>query len=222
MRLKHVKGAEEAVQKSPLVLHSPKEAKGWIKNQGERPLNLEIGMGKGKFLLELSCADPDSIYIGIEMYESVMIRAIEKLERLQEDPDKDAPGHLRFIRMDAKNLSDWFASESIDRIYLNFSDPWPKARHAKRRLTSHQFLSVFYPILKKDGLIEFKTDNRELFDFALQEYGIAGFDLLYLSYDLHSDAEAMAANIMTEYEEKFSSRGTPICKYIIRKHQPDD
>ena len=123
--------------------------------------------------------------------------------------------NLKFIRMDAEEITDVFATGEVDRIYLNFSDPWPKDRHAKRRLPSRQFLIRYDEILKKDGRIEFKTDNRDLFDFAVEELPEAGFCAEVLTYDLHADEKLMEGNIMTEYEEKFSAAGNPICKYII-------
>ena len=121
--------------------------------------------------------------------------------------------------MDATELPEVFAPEEVDRIYLNFSDPWPKDRHAKRRLPSRQFLARYDQILDKDGTIEFKTDNRGLFDFALEEIEPAGWRLLMHTFDLHADTELMKDNIMTEYEEKFASRGNPICKMIIDRER---
>ena len=176
--------------------------------------SVSIGMGKGGFIIESAKAHPDICYIGIEMYESVMIKATRRLDRMEED---ERPSNLHFIRMDARDIGDYFPESSVDRIYLNFSDPWPKTRHAQRRLESEQFLRRFYPILKPGALIEFKTDNRELFDFALTEYDKAGFSLVFSTYDLHADAEAMKDNIMTEYEKKFSAKGNRICKYIIKR-----
>lgn len=123
--------------------------------------------------------------------------------------------NLKFLRMDAENIIRVFGAGEVDKIYLNFSDPWPKDRHAKRRLPSREFLARYDRILKKDGRLEFKTDNRELFDFALEELEPAGWKAETVTYDLHGDEELMRGNVMTEYEEKFSSRGNPICKYII-------
>ncbi len=222
MRLKNVPGAREAVAVSPLVLHSKEETDEYLAERGEHPLYLEIGMGKGKFIIESALKHPEITWLGIEMYESVMIRAIEKLEKMKRAEEEGVPGirypdNLNLIRMDANEIRSRFAPSSVDRIYLNFSDPWPKVRHAKRRLTSGRFLNIFREILKEHACIEFKTDNRSLFDFSLLEYEKAGYELLYCSYDLHADAEAMKDNIMTEYEEKFSSAGNPICKYIIRR-----
>ncbi len=210
MRLRHIPGSEEEIELSTWVYHSPEEVR---ENIGS-PLYIEIGMGKGRFIMENAFSNPGIYYIGIEMYESVMVKATRKLDRL---PEEKTPHNLRFIRMDAKDINDYFPDESVDRIYLNFSDPWPKTRHAHRRLPSAQFLERFYRILKANGEIEFKTDNRELFDFAMGEYEKAGFSLEYHSYDLHSDEEEMKRNIMTEYEEKFSAKGNRICKYRIKK-----
>ena len=123
--------------------------------------------------------------------------------------------NLLFIRMDAEEIEDVFAPGEVDKIYLNFSDPWPKDRHAKRRLPSRQFLGRYNNILKKDGRLEFKTDNRELFDFAVAELPEAGWQTEAITYDLHHEEEMLIGNVMTEYEEKFSSMGNPICKYII-------
>ena len=117
--------------------------------------------------------------------------------------------------MDAEEITDVFATGEVDRIDLNFSDPWPKDRHAKRRLPSRQFLKRYDEILKKDGRIEFKTDNRDLFDFAVEELEPAGWKADVIIYDLHADEKLMEGNVMTEYEEKFSAMGNPICKYII-------
>lgn len=151
---------------------------------------------------------PEINYVGIEKYSSVLLRAIQKMEQ-EELPN------LKFLRMDAENINQVFGAGEVDRIYLNFSDPWPKDRHAKRRLPSREFLARYDVILKKDGRLEFKTDNRELFDFAVEELEPAGWKAQVVTYDLHSDASLMEGNVMTEYEEKFSSMGNPICKYII-------
>ena len=191
MRLRHIPGSEEEIEKSPWVYHDPKE----IPTGTGHPLHIEIGMGKGRFIIDNAFSYPDTDFIGIEMYESVMIKATRRLDRIEED---ERPSNLHFIRMDARDIGDYFPECSVDRIYLNFSDPWPKKR-------------------KDNGEIEFKTDNKDLFDFALEEYGKAGFELIYKTYDLHSDTEAMKANIMTEYEEKFSKKGNRIFKYVIRK-----
>ena len=185
-------------------------------------------MGKGRFITDLAKKHPEINYIGIERYTSVLLRAVEKLQgkeqpedgaEQQENTRQDIPENLYFICMDATELPEVFAPEEVDRIYLNFSDPWPKDRHAKRRLPSRQFLARYDQILDKDGTIEFKTDNRGLFDFALEEIEPAGWRLLMHTFDLHADTELMKDNIMTEYEEKFASRGNPICKMIIDRER---
>ena len=176
----------------------------------DHPIRIEIGMGKGSFLMEHARLEPDVNFIGIEKYSSVLLRAIQK----QEEADLD---NLRFIRMDAEYITDVFAPGEVDRIYLNFSDPWPKAKTAKRRLTSRQYLERYDKILCPEGVVEFKTDNVELFDFSLEEIEPAGWNLLAVTRDLHKDADMNEGNIMTEYETKFSALGQKICKYVISR-----
>ena len=158
--------------------------------------------------MELAKAHPEINYVGIEKYSSVLLRAVQKME---ENP----LSNVRFIRMEAEHILRYFAEGEVERVYLNFSDPWPKERHAKRRLVSREFLDRYRVLLKAGGHLEFKTDNRALFDFALDELGPAGWEAEEVTYDLHGDPRLMEGNVMTEYEEKFSSRGAPICKYII-------
>ena len=215
MRLRNIPRANDVIASSSLVVQEPKNQKGkWMEIFGnDHPIHIEVGMGKGKFITELARKHPEVNYIGIERYTSVLLRAVEKLQ------EEEAPENLYFICMDATELPEVFAQEEVARIYLNFSDPWPKDRHAKRRLPSRQFLARYDQILKKDGTIEFKTDNRGLFDFALEEIEPAGWRLLMKTFDLHADEELMKDNIMTEYEEKFSSKGNPICKMIIDREK---
>ena len=210
MRLRNVPGAREVMVENEYVFTEPEGMKGtWHEVFGnDNPVRIEIGMGKGRFISTLAAQNPDINYVGIEKYSSVLLRAVEKQEELQ------LP-NLRFIRMDAENICEVFGAGEVDRIYLNFSDPWPKDRHAKRRLPSRQFLARYDVILKKEGTLEFKTDNRPLFDFAIEELEPAGWKAQVITYDLHNDAALMEGNVMTEYEEKFSSVGNPICKYII-------
>ena len=213
MRLKNVPGSREAVAQSEYCITEPSEYKGrWAKEifGNGNPIRIEIGMGKGKFITSLAAANSDINYVGIEKYSSVLIRALEKME---EEP----LSNLKFIRMDAEDIESVFSNSEIDRIYLNFSDPWPKDRHAKRRLPSQRFLQRFANILTADGVIEFKTDNRQLFDFALEEAPEAGWKILESTFDLHNNPKMLEGNIMTEYEEKFSSMGNPICKYVITR-----
>ena len=217
MRLRNIPGAREIVAQDERCFDTGDETAGkWSGIFGRKaPLMAEIGMGKGRFIIDMALKHPDIDFIGIERYESVMIKALQKLDRMKREGSA-VPDNIRFIRMDAADIGNFFNPEELDRIYLNFSDPWPKERHAKRRLESRQFLKIFGQVLKKEGIIEFKTDNTGLFDFALSELEPAGWELLYSTYDLHSDPEAMKDNVMTEYEEIFSSRGNKICKYIIR------
>lgn len=209
MRLRNIKGAEEFIAKSVYVIQNPEEYRGRWQSffENENPLHIEIGMGKGKFIHTLAAGNPSVNYIGIEMYSSVLYRAIEKRQ------ETELP-NLYFIRMDARNLRDVFAPSEISRIYLNFSDPWPKERHAKRRLTSPRFLEIYDEILEKDGVICFKTDNRNLFDYSLETIqDTHPWQLKDVTFDLH-DSPYAAQNVMTEYEEKFSSRGMPIHRLV--------
>ena len=211
MRLRNIKGSRETVSASEYTVNEPKEYKGkWNEVFGnDNPIHIEVGMGKGKFITTLASQNPDINYIGIEKYSSVLLRALEKMEELDIT-------NICFIRMDAEEIEVVFAEEEVSKIYLNFSDPWPKDRHAKRRLTSRQFLGRYDKILKKDGVIEFKTDNRPLFDFSLEEVPEAGWKLVEHTFDLHN-SDMAEGNVMTEYEEKFSSMGNPIHKMIINR-----
>ena len=165
MRLRNVPGADAYLTAHPLVIKNETRYRGTWKEtfqNPENPIHIEIGMGKGQFLLTLAKENPSINYIGIERYSSVLLRALERFDNDEEYKDVN---NIRFICMDATNLPEVFAVGEIDKIYLNFSDPWPKARHAKRRLTSKQFFERYDKILAFDGVVEFKTDNRELFDF---------------------------------------------------------
>lgn len=210
MRLRNIRGAGEKIESSEFVVQNPKEMPNkWKECFGnDHPIHIEIGMGKGQFLHTMAKLNPEINYVGIEMYSSVLLRAIQKMEQ-------DVIPNLKFICIDAKEVAEVFGKGEVDQIYLNFSDPWPKDRHAKRRLPSRQFLQKYDVILKKDGVLEFKTDNKDLFDFAVEELPEAGWKAKVVTYDLHNDEELVKGNVMTEYEEKFSSMGNPICKYII-------
>ena len=168
-------------------------------------------MGKGRFLMDMAVLHPEINYIGIEMYDSVLLRAVQKREKLETELK-----NLFFIRMDARQLPEVFAEGEVDRIYLNFSDPWPKDRHAKRRLTSPEIMKVYDQILRKDGTVEFKTDNQDLFTYSLESIPEAGWKIDAYTRDLHH-SEMAEGNVMTEYEVKFSSMGNPICKLIASR-----
>lgn len=214
MRLRNIPGADAAVAACPYVIQNPSEKKGnWDSCFAKKqPIHIEVGMGKGQFIFQMAKLHPDRNYIGIERYTSVLLRAIQKLD------ENDLPNNLLFLCIDAKELPDIFAADEIDRIYLNFSDPWPKDRHARRRLTSAEFLARYDQILQPTGTIEFKTDNQGLFDFSLDQ--IRESDIWKLdayTFDLHQDTDMNTGNVMTEYEEKFSSIGNPICKLIASR-----
>lgn len=212
MRLRNISGSKDVIAQSPIVIHDPKQHKGnWREVFGNgNPIRIEIGMGKGKFICRMAKQNPDVNYIGIEKYSSVLLRALQKMEQ-------EPLPNLLFIRMDAEEIAEVFGEGEIDRIYLNFSDPWPKDRHAKRRLPSMAFLERYGRFLKKEGVLEFKTDNASLFEFGLEEARQAHWEIVQVSYDLHHDEKMAVGNIMTEYEEKFSALGNPIYKYIIKR-----
>lgn len=215
MRLRNIPGAKDAISQSPYVILNPQDQKGKWSHvfQNENPIHIEVGMGKGRFIMDMAAQNPNINYIGIEMYDSVLLRAIQKMdERAQ---NGTLIKNLYFMRMDARELPLVFNPGEVDKIYLNFSDPWPKERHAKRRLTSRQFLARYHQILKPDGIVEFKTDNQELFNFSLAEIRESGWELTACTFNLHQDPVLNAGNVMTEYEEKFSSLGNPIYKLII-------
>lgn len=211
MRLRNIPHADSVVQSHDAVVMDAKGKRGdWKQVFGnDRPLRIEIGMGKGRFLLQTAAEHPEINYIGMERYSSVLLRALERYDT-EEFRDLE---NVRFLCMDASELEEVFAPGETERIYLNFSDPWPKARHARRRLTSSGFLEKYARVLAPGGELEFKTDNRELFDFSLgQVEGADGWTMKAYTRDLHHDEEMNAGNVMTEYEEKFSAKGNPIYK----------
>lgn len=214
MRLRNIPGSKETIAASDYVVQNPETKKGsWKEMFGnDHPVQIEVGMGKGRFIMDMARLHKDRNFVGIEMYDSVLLRAVQKREQLEEELP-----NLYFIRMDARNLPEVFEKGEVDRIYLNFSDPWPKDRHAKRRLTSRQFLERYEKILADGGKVEFKTDNRPLFEFSLEEVKEAGWVLEACTFDLHHEEQMMEGNVMTEYEEKFSQAGNPIHKLIIHR-----
>lgn len=211
MRLRNIPGAEEVIAASNYVIINPNEIKNnWKKVfQNEAPIHIEIGMGKGQFITTMAEKHPDINYIGIERYPSVLLRAVQRIEAMEQI------SNLRLLCLDAKEITDIFAQGEIAKIYLNFSDPWPKDRHAKRRLPSKEFLICYDNILTESGDIEFKTDNSGLFEFAVGQAAEADWKIKKITYDLHSDESMNEGNVMTEYEEKFSANGNLIHKYII-------
>lgn len=209
MRLRKVKGATEVIENSSYVILDYKEYKGCFNKvfKNNNPIYLEVGMGKGNFIIENAKRYPDINFIGIEKFDSVLVRAIQKLEGLD-------LLNLRFIRVDAKEIDEVF-SKDITKLYLNFSDPWPKDRHKERRLTSPTFLKRYESIFEENVQIEFKTDNRSLFEYSLLSFSSEKYQFEDISLDLHKSD--YPNNIMTEYEEKFSKKGNPIYYVKIKK-----
>lgn len=208
MRLRNVKNKQEIMDKAEHLILNPKEYIGKWKDvfKNDNPIYVEIGMGKGDFIIENAQKYPNINFIGIEKFDSVIVRAIEKIP--------NNINNLKLIRMDAKEIEEVFSQE-IDRIFLNFSDPWPKKRHHDRRLTSHVFLSKYDKLFKRDKIIYQKTDNRELFEYSLMSFSSYGYILEDISLDLHnSNYEEI---ITTEYEKKFVSKGNNIYYLVVKK-----
>ena len=199
----------------------------WLKEDPQyafsqkRPLYIEIGCGKGNFACGISAAHHEANFIAMEKVPDVACLALEKAKSRAEE--RPAPDNLRFIIGDAKNLSEWFPDNCADGLYLNFSDPWPKAGHAKRRLTYRGFLELYRKLLKDGGALVLKTDNVGLFDFSLEEFEACGLEVVWQTRDLHN-SEYNDGNVMTEYEANFSSQGFPICsaKVIFHKENKND
>ncbi len=214
MRLRNIPGAQETVAAHPLCCDDETPLAGrWAEIfENDHPVCLEIGSGKGQFLTTLAQMNPEINYVGIEMFDSVLVRALEKVDNMPEPL-----GNIRFLRMNAENICSMFAPGEVSHIYLNFSDPWPKERHAKRRLTSVRYLERYDRILVPGGSIEFKTDNRDLFRFSLEQAEEAGWRLEGCTCDLHYDETMNEGNVMTEYEERFTREGKPIFKMIISR-----
>ena len=177
-----------------------------------RPVHMEIGCGKGNFACGMAAKHPEINFIAVEKVADVCCIALEKAKARAEERSGD---NLRFIISDAKELSENVLPHSLDCIYLNFSDPWPKSGHAKRRLTHRGFLEMYKKLLKEDGILRLKTDNVGLFDFSLEEFEEFGMQILWQTRDLHSEPEN-ADNVMTEYEKNFSDKGQPICSVVAR------
>lgn len=206
MRLRYVKGAKELIASKPeLIIDNINNGLIDLDNlfNNDFPIHIEIGMGKGKFVYTLAKQNPDINFIGIERFDSVIVRALEKAI---EEP----LSNLMLLRTDASDLREIFSNKSIERIYLNFSDPWPKDRHAKRRLTHKNFLNIYKDLLKDNCELHFKTDNKDLFQFSFEELTKYPMNITYMELDLHNSD--FRGNIMTEFEEKFSRLGNKIYK----------
>jgi tRNA (guanine-N7-)-methyltransferase len=206
MRLKNIPGAREYVSNSDYVILEPENYRGkWKKVfNNSNDIHIEIGMGRGNFIINMALKYPNTNFIGIEIYDSVIIKAIKKLESLE-----NKVTNLKIVRMDATYIEDVF-DHQISRIYLNYSDPWPKAKHSKRRLTSPQFLARYENVFAGEKQIFQKTDNDALFEFSLESLKDAGYSLKNVTYDLYSDEKNLEDNVPTEYESKFVSKGIKI------------
>ncbi|MEK4426657.1 tRNA (guanosine(46)-N7)-methyltransferase TrmB [Solibacillus sp. FSL K6-1523] len=216
MRLRHKPWAVEFIDAhTDVVIPNPEAHKTkWREVFGnDNPVHIEVGTGKGQFVLGMALQNPDINYIGIELFDSVIVCALEKVI------EAEKPANLRLLKVNGEKLEEFFEKGDVNRVYLNFSDPWPKARHAKRRLTHEGFLKLYENVLIDNGEIHFKTDNRGLFEYSLVSMNEYGMALNYVSLDLH--AEMPEDNVMTEYEEKFSSLGQPIyrleCQFKLNK-----
>lgn len=206
MRLKKVKGAQEQIENSKYIVLDPFNYQGKYKELfgNNNPIEIEIGMGKGNFIIEKAKANPNCNYIGIEKFDSVIVRAIQKLEQ-------ENISNLKLIRMDALDIDKVFSKE-ISIIYLNFSDPWPKIRHEHRRLTSKVFLDKYEKIFKDKSVIIQKTDNRKLFEYSLISFSQNNYKIEEISLDLYGDD--VRDNVQTEYERRFVSLGQTI--YMVK------
>ena len=211
MRLRKIAGADETAAGHSMVWQAQEVAKRVAKLAGSRKIYLEIGMGKGDFLLGMADRERNSFFLGMEKYSSVLIKALAKYDKLETKPE-----NIGFLWQDATVLDTFFQPATLDGIYLNFSDPWPKERYAKRRLTAPGFLALYAKILKPESRIEFKTDNEALFRFSLDSFEQSpDFKLEKIYWDLHREI-APSENVMTEYEKKFSQNGQPIYKLTAR------
>ena len=207
MRLKKVKGASEKLDNSPYVINNPMDYKGKYNKlfENNNSIEIEIGTGKGDFIIEKAVKNPNINFIGIEKQDSVLVKILDKLESLP---------NLKLIRIDARLINEIFYKE-IDKIYLNFSDPWPKSKHEKRRLTSNVFLEKYDNLFKKDKIIEMKTDNKDLFVYSLETLVNNGYNIIEKSYNIYENIEE--GNIATEYEKRFVAMGKPIYKVKVFK-----
>lgn len=211
MRLRNIKNKKEIIENSKYIILNPKEYKGkWNDLFGNNnPIYIEIGMGKGKFIIENAMKYKNINFIGIEKYDTVIAKALKKAEKYKIE-------NLKLIRMDAKELNEVFNKE-IDLIYLNFSDPWPKERHQKRRLTHKNFLKIYDELFRKDKCIILKTDNKSLFEYSVCSFSNYGYIIKNINVDLHNSDENDI--ITTEYEEKFVNSGNIIYKVMCIKNE---
>ena len=202
MRVRRKKNGAARLEACAEYLINDKEEIDRMREEGKLPCRLEIGCGKGDFALEASKRYADAPFIAVEMISDVAVTALEKAKAAGSD-------NLKFIIANAANLGEWFEKGDVKELYLNFSDPWPKKGYAKRRLTHRRFLEYYKSFLTDDARVFFKTDNASLFDFSLEEFPAAGYEVAEVTRDLHN-SEYAAGNILTEYERNFSEKGFPI------------
>lgn len=211
MRTRYNKDANDIVANFDRYIEEKEKLQDFFSNNKDKKIYVEIGMGKGDFISNMAKNDPDNIYIGIELSRQVLALAIKKLKRYESDNNVTL-NNLFFMSFDAININDYFKESQVDTIFLNFSDPWPKKRHTKRRLTYKTFLEVYKNVLKENGIIEFKTDNRGLFEYSLVSMQNFGMHFMEVHLDLH---KSDVPNVETEYEKKFSPYG-PIYKLVAK------
>lgn len=208
MRMRKKKNQDERVNACRAFMIETRED--FLTYRDKFPCELEIGCGKGGFICQMAKRNPDKFYIALEVSTGALITAMERC--IAEEIE-----NIRFININAVRIAELFEKGEISKIYLNFSDPWPKARHAKRRLTYRSFLELYRTILPEDGTIEFKTDNRPLFDFSLEEFAFCNMKMTDVCYDLHNSSYN-ENNIMTEYEKNFSEKGFTINRVVVYMH----
>lgn len=212
MRLRGRKGIRENLEQQPeLVVLEPGEYKGkWADLFGnDRPIHVEFGMGKGQFISQMSFRNPDINYIGFDMYDELVRRASDKARNAWSEREVDTPPNLKLALANIETIENVFEEGEIERVYLNFSDPWPKSRHARRRLTHPRFLTKYRYILNSNGQIHFKTDSETLFEFSLNSFADSGLQMTNISLNLHRDG-INEEHVMTEYEQKFMGKGMNI------------
>lgn len=218
MRLRGRKGIrEELEQQQDLVVLEPRAYKGkWSEVFGnDHPLYIELGMGKGQFVSGMSFKYPSCNFVGMDMYDELIRRGSEKVRTIWRENSEEEPVNVRLALGNIESIEEFFAPGEVSRIYLNFSDPWPKTKHARRRLTHPRFLDKYCSLLNQQGEIHFKTDSRELFEFSLNAFAAKGLQMSNISLNLHKDG-INEQHVMTEYESKFSKQGMPIYRCEVK------
>lgn len=218
MRLRGRKGIRENLeQQQDLVVLNPGQYKGkWSQVFGnDRPLHVELGMGKGRFISGMSFKYPECNFVGMDMYDELIRRGSEKVRAIWSESEQEDPKNVRLALGNIESIEEFFAPGEIERIYLNFSDPWPKKKHWRRRLTHPRFLEKYRTLLNERGEIHFKTDSRELFEFSLNAFAACGLQMSHISLDLHR-GEINEEHVMTEYESKFVGQGMPIYRCEVK------